>query len=101
MVALVLTEVDRTGAVPQHAGRHSDGTGRRPGGVRHFSSSHVKAAEVTPPVGFNMSVIQGLADSKAGTVSKAALPFFLVMVLFSALIVAFPSIVMWLTRLGR
>ncbi len=48
-----------------------------------------------------MSVIQGLADSKAGTVSKAALPFFLVMVLFSALIVAFPSIVMWLTRLGR
>ena len=36
-----------------------------------------------------------------GEVAKAALPFFLVMVLFSGLIVAFPSIVMWLPGLGR
>ncbi len=61
----------------------------------------VEMAEVTPPVGFCMFVIQGLAESTTGEVAKAALPFFLVMVLFSGLIVAFPSIVMWLPGLGR
>lgn len=59
----------------------------------------VLAAEmgaVTPPVGFNLFVVQNLTGAKLGDVASAALPFFLVMVLFTILISAFPEIVLWL-----
>jgi C4-dicarboxylate transporter, DctM subunit len=61
----------------------------------------VEMAEVTPPVGFNMFVIQGLTRTTTAQVAIAALPFFLVMLAFAALIVAFPSIVMVLPNLVR
>lgn len=61
----------------------------------------VEMAEVTPPVGFNMFVIQGLARTTTGKVAVAALPFFLVMLAFAGLIVAFPSIVTALPSLAR
>lgn len=51
---------------------------------------------VTPPVGFNLFVIQSLTGAKLGEVSKAAFPFFLVMVAFTILITFFPQIVLWL-----
>lgn len=59
----------------------------------------VLAAEmgaVTPPVGFNLFVVQNLTGAKLGDVASAALPFFLVMVLFTILISVFPEIVLWL-----
>ena len=61
----------------------------------------VEMAEVTPPVGFNMFVIQGLTRTTTSQVAIAALPFFLVMLAFAALIVAFPSIVMVLPNMVR
>ena len=61
----------------------------------------VEMAEVTPPVGFNMFVIQGLTRTTTAQVAIAALPFFLVMLAFTALIVAVPGIVTFLPYLGR
>lgn len=61
----------------------------------------VEMAQVTPPVGFNIFVIQGLTKASTIEVAKAALPFFLAMLFFTGLIVAFPNLVMWLPRLGN
>jgi C4-dicarboxylate transporter DctM subunit len=61
----------------------------------------VEMAQITPPVGFNLFVIQGLTHSTTMQVARAAFPFFLAMLIFAALIVAVPGIVMWLPRLGN
>lgn len=56
----------------------------------------VEMAQVTPPVGFNLFVIQGLTGEGIGRIAKAALPFFFIMVFFTLLIAIFPEIVMFL-----
>jgi TRAP-type C4-dicarboxylate transport system permease large subunit len=53
-------------------------------------------AQVTPPVGFNLFVIQGLTGESIGRIAKAALPFFFIMIFFTLLIAIFPEIVMFL-----
>ena len=50
----------------------------------------VEMAQITPPVGFNLFVIQGLTSTSIGRVARAALPFFLIMALGVALIAIFP-----------
>jgi len=52
-------------------------------------------AQVTPPVGFNLYVLQGLSGESMGVVAKAALPFFFIMVVFAILLAVFPGLVMW------
>ena len=39
----------------------------------------VEMAQITPPVGFNLFVIQGLTGEKIGRVARAAIPFFIIM----------------------
>lgn len=56
----------------------------------------VEMAQITPPVGMNIFVIQGLTGEKLGTVVRAAFPFFLMMVAFAFLIAVFPGIVTFL-----
>lgn len=56
----------------------------------------IQLAQITPPVGFNLFIIQGLTGDKIGEVSRAALPFFLILVGFALLIVAFPEIVTYI-----
>lgn len=56
----------------------------------------VELGQVTPPVGFNLFVIQGLTGETIGRVAWAALPFFLLMCLAVAVITAFPGIALWL-----
>jgi C4-dicarboxylate transporter DctM subunit len=56
----------------------------------------VEMAQVTPPVGFNLFVIQGLTRREISTIAKAAFPFFMMMVLAVTLIYAFPGLVSWL-----
>ena len=56
----------------------------------------VEMAQITPPVGFNLFVIQGLTGESIGRIAKAALPFFFIMITFTILISIFPEIVMWL-----
>ncbi|CAM4208603.1 TRAP transporter large permease [Palleronia rufa] len=53
----------------------------------------VEMSQITPPVGFNLFVIQGLTGIDILRVARAALPFFLLLLLGAALITVFPSIV--------
>lgn len=52
----------------------------------------VELAMMTPPVGFNLFVIQGMTGQSLGTVVKAAFPFFLLMCLVVVIIAMFPNI---------
>lgn len=56
----------------------------------------VELGQVTPPVGFNLFVIQGLTGESIGRVAWAALPFFLLMCLAVVIVTAFPGIALWL-----
>ncbi|WP_309970623.1 TRAP transporter large permease subunit [Variovorax guangxiensis] len=53
----------------------------------------VEIAEVTPPVGFNLFVLQNMTGKDSNVIAKAAIPFFFCLVLCIALITVFPSIV--------
>jgi tripartite ATP-independent transporter DctM subunit len=62
----------------------------------------VEMAQVTPPVGFNLFVLQGMTRRDIGTISRAALPFFGLMVLMTSLLYAVPEIATWLpNRMAR
>ncbi|MCL4116519.1 UNVERIFIED_CONTAM: hypothetical protein GTU68_016053 [Idotea baltica] len=56
----------------------------------------VEMSQITPPVGFNLFVIQGLTGINILRVAKAAFPFFLLLLLGVVLITAFPAIVTFL-----
>jgi C4-dicarboxylate transporter, DctM subunit len=58
----------------------------------------VEMSCITPPVGFNLFVIQGLTGEGIGPVARATFPFFLLMVAAVAVITAFPDIVLFLPR---
>lgn len=53
----------------------------------------VEMSQITPPVGFNLFVVQSLTGKNILYVAKAALPFFLLIMLAVVLITIFPSIV--------
>jgi len=50
----------------------------------------VEIAEVTPPLGFNLFVMQTMTGKEQGEVALASLPFFAMLVLTVALVTAFP-----------
>lgn len=56
----------------------------------------VEIAEVTPPLGFNMFVLQTMSGRDSNYVAWASLPFFGMMLLCITLITVFPGIVTWL-----
>ncbi|HET9577374.1 MAG TPA: TRAP transporter large permease subunit [Usitatibacter sp.] len=56
----------------------------------------VEMAQVTPPVGFNLFVLQGMTKKDIGWIGAAAFPLFLLMVVAVGLIYAFPGLVTWL-----
>lgn len=56
----------------------------------------VEMAQVTPPVGFNLFVLQGMTKYDIGYIARAALPYFLMMVVAVLLIYFFPGLVTWL-----
>lgn len=60
----------------------------------------VEMAEVSPPVGFNLFVLQTMSGKDSNTVARAALPFFFLLILAVAIITVFPDIVMVLPRLA-
>ncbi len=53
----------------------------------------VEIAEVTPPVGFNLFVLQNMTGKDSNVIARAAIPFFICMVICIALITLFPQIV--------
>jgi C4-dicarboxylate transporter, DctM subunit len=56
----------------------------------------VEMSQITPPVGFNLFVIQSLSGRNILVVAKAALPFFLILIAAVGAITVFPEIVTWL-----
>jgi len=58
----------------------------------------VESAQITPPVGFNLFVVQGLTGHNILYVAKSVLPFFFVLCLGIAIITVFPEIATWLPK---
>ena len=56
----------------------------------------VEMAQITPPVGFNLFVLQGMTGRDMGFIARAALPMFGIMVLAVAVIYLFPEIATFL-----
>ncbi|MNR26253.1 Sialic acid TRAP transporter permease protein SiaT [compost metagenome] len=56
----------------------------------------VEIAEVTPPVGFNLFVLQSMTGKDSNTIARAAIPFFFCLIVCVVLITVFPKIVTWL-----
>ena len=56
----------------------------------------VEMAQITPPVGFNLFVLQGMTKKPMGEIALAAFPMFLCMIIAVLLIFYFPSLVTWL-----
>jgi tripartite ATP-independent transporter DctM subunit len=62
----------------------------------------VEIAELTPPLGFNLFVLQTMSGRDSNYVALASIPFFCMMVLALVIVIAFPPIATWLpdTLLG-
>ena len=58
----------------------------------------VEMAQITPPVGFNLFVLQGMTGKDLLWVAKATLPMFFLMALAVLLIYFFPAIVTWMPQ---
>jgi C4-dicarboxylate transporter DctM subunit len=56
----------------------------------------VEMAQITPPVGFNLFVLQGMTKKEITWIARASLPLFFLMVVAVALIYFFPGLVTWL-----
>ena len=56
----------------------------------------VEMAQITPPVGFNLFVLQGMTKREITWIAKACLPYFFLMVLAVLLLYWFPGLVTWL-----
>lgn len=59
----------------------------------------VEVSQITPPVGFNLFVIQGLTGEPILNIAKYAFPFFLLMLFTTAIITIFPEIALILPKL--
>ena len=58
----------------------------------------VEMAQITPPVGFNLFVLQGMAEKDMGFIAKSAFPLFLLMIVAVVVIIIFPEIALWLPK---
>ena len=56
----------------------------------------VEMAQITPPVGFNLFVLQGMAKRDMGFIGRSAFPLFLLMILAVVIIISFPQLALWL-----
>ncbi|MEO1491969.1 MAG: TRAP transporter large permease subunit [Pseudomonadota bacterium] len=56
----------------------------------------VEMAQITPPIGFNLFVLQGMTKHQIGYIAKTAVPMFLIMCLMVVILVIFPELATWL-----
>jgi TRAP-type C4-dicarboxylate transport system permease large subunit len=61
---------------------------------------HVEMAQITPPVGFNLFVLQNMSGRDTFTVARAAFPFFILLLVAVFIITEFPQIVLVLPHLA-
>ena len=58
----------------------------------------VEMAQITPPVGFNLFVLQGMANRDMGFIAKSAFPLFVLMIIAVILVVIFPELALWMPQ---
>ena len=56
----------------------------------------VEMAQITPPVGFNLFVLQGMAKKDMGFIARSSFPLFILMILAVIIIITFPQLALWL-----
>jgi TRAP-type C4-dicarboxylate transport system permease large subunit len=56
----------------------------------------VEMAQITPPIGFNLFVLQGMTGHEISYIAKTALPFFFLMCVMVMILVAFPELATFL-----
>ncbi len=56
----------------------------------------VEMAQITPPVGFNLFVLQGMANKDMAYIARSAFPLFLLMIFAVVLVVIFPELALWM-----
>lgn len=56
----------------------------------------VEMAQITPPIGFNLFVLQGMTGQEINYIASTALPFFLLMCVMVVILVVFPELATWL-----
>ena len=66
-----------------------------------FVTVVVEMAQITPPIGFNLFVLQGMTRHQVSYIAKTALPMFLIMVLMVAVLAVWPELATWLPETAR
>lgn len=61
-----------------------------------FLTLVIEVGQITPPVGFNLFVIQGLTNERLERIALSAVPFFILILLVVAFVTVFPDVVTWL-----
>ncbi|MGB0181232.1 MAG: TRAP transporter large permease [Candidatus Puniceispirillales bacterium] len=56
----------------------------------------VEMAQITPPIGFNLFVLQGMTGHEMSFIARAGLPMFFIMVLMVFVLIMFPELATWL-----
>ncbi|SDZ91397.1 TRAP transporter large permease [Rubrimonas cliftonensis] len=59
----------------------------------------VEMSQITPPVGFNLFVIQGLTGESLGRIARVTLPYLLIMAAFAMVMALAPGLALWLPGL--
>jgi C4-dicarboxylate transporter, DctM subunit len=63
-----------------------------------FITLVVEMAQITPPVGFNLFVLQGMTGLQLSYIARVALPMFFLMIVAVLLIYFVPELVTWLPK---
>jgi tripartite ATP-independent transporter DctM subunit len=58
----------------------------------------VEMAQITPPVGFNLFVLQGMTKKQLTWIAKVTMPMFYLMILAVLLVYWFPELITWLPK---
>ena len=61
----------------------------------------VEMAQITPPIGFNLFVLQGMTHHEMNFIAKSAIPMFVIMVLMVFVLIAVPDLATWLPEQMR
>jgi tripartite ATP-independent transporter DctM subunit len=64
-----------------------------------FMTLLLEAGLLTPPVGLNLFVIQGVTGAPLGQVARGSVPFLMILLAAGVLLVLFPGLALWLPRL--
>ncbi|WP_142850302.1 TRAP transporter large permease [Telmatospirillum sp. J64-1] len=56
----------------------------------------VELAQITPPMGINIFIIQSIWEGKLGSVIRGTIPFCLLILLAAFLVIGFPELALWL-----